>query len=215
LTSTALDEFQERLVLAAQSASPTVRLVGGTGLALLLGHRVSEDLDLFCAPREDIGVVVRAVVASAEATGAVVTRVRTGPGFQRLELIGVHGTVRVDIAADTAERLEKMPVLVGLVRAETLRDQRANKLIALLGRSELRDLVDLFFIEGAGYPAVAGFVDAVAKDGGMDPAWFAWALGQIAIGPLPGLVAALDLGALERFRDGLQQEVLALAAPPR
>ncbi len=84
-----------------------------------LGHRVFEDLDLFCASREDIGVVVRAVVASAEAAGA--------------------------------------------------------------------------------------------KDGGMDPAWFAWALGPITIRPLPGLVAALDPGALERFRDRLQQGVLALA----
>ena len=62
---------------------------------------------------------------------------------------------------------------------------------------------------------MAGFVDAVAKDGGMDPAWFAWALGQIAIRPLPGLVAALDLGALERFRDRLQRDVLTLAAPQR
>ena len=104
-----------------------VRLVEGTGLALLLGHRVSEDLDLFCAPREDIGGVVRAVVASAEAAG------------------GKDG----------------------------------------------------------------------GKDGGMDPAWFAWALGQITIRPLPGLVAALDLGALARGRDRLQQGVRALAAPPR
>ncbi len=169
MTSPALDDFHERVVLAAQSASPTVRLVGGTGLSLLLGHLVSKDLDLFCAPREDIGVVVRAVVASADAAGAVATPVRTGPGFQRLELGGVHGTMRVDVAADTAERLEPVPLLVGLVRAETLRDQRANKLIALLGRSKLRDLVDLFFIENAGCPAVELFVDAVAKDGGNGP----------------------------------------------
>lgn len=56
MTPRLLDDLQEGLVLAAQGASPTVRLVGGTGLALLLGHRRSEDIDIFCAPREDISI---------------------------------------------------------------------------------------------------------------------------------------------------------------
>ncbi len=65
-----LDSSLESIVLAAQAVSPHVRLVGGTGLALLLGHRRSDDLHLFCGVREEIEPIVRAV----EETGACAGR---------------------------------------------------------------------------------------------------------------------------------------------
>lgn len=197
---------------AAQEASPTVRLVGGTGLALLLGHRRSEDIDIFCAPREDIGPVVAAVEAAAAEAGVRATPVRSGPFYKRLEIDRADGLVRVDVAADSALRLEPEPTMLGALRVETLRDQRANKLVALLGRSELRDLVDLYFIEQAGLPAINGLGDAVTKDGGMDPAWFAWALGQVKVAALPGMLVPLDLEDLARYRDRLQAGLLHIAA---
>jgi hypothetical protein len=49
-----LDNVTEALVLAAQGVSPTVRLVGGAGLALLLGHRKSADVDLFAERDEPL-----------------------------------------------------------------------------------------------------------------------------------------------------------------
>jgi hypothetical protein len=66
-----LPEPSEGLVLAAQATSPTVRLVGGSGLALLLGHRRSDDLDLFCGLREDVEPVVRALEAASPAQDLV------------------------------------------------------------------------------------------------------------------------------------------------
>ncbi len=206
-----LPDEAERLVLAAQGVSPRVRLVGGTGLALLLGHRVSADLDIFCGLRDDIEPVVRAVETAA---GGAAHRVRTGPGFARLEITG-GAPIRVDVAADTSRRLVEADTYVGEVRVESLRDQRANKIVALLGRSELRDLVDLFFIEEAGLPVAQGFDDALAKDGGMDPLWFAWALDQIEIAELGGLLRPVDTAKLRSFRDGLVRQTLAFAAPPK
>ena len=93
-----LPDLEERLVLAAQEASPAVRLVGGSGLALLLGHRRSEDLDLFCGLREDIEPVVRAVEARASALGSTPVRVGSAPGFARLEVSHGAEAVRVDVA---------------------------------------------------------------------------------------------------------------------
>ncbi len=74
---------------------------------------------------------------------------------------------------------------------------------ALLGRSELRDLVDLWFIERAGLPAIDGLLDATAKDGGVDPAWLAGAAKQVEIRPLAGLVAPLDRDELTAWSDRL------------
>jgi hypothetical protein len=50
-----------------------------------------------------------------------------------------------------------------------------------------------------------------AKDGGMDPGWLAWALSQIEIAPLPGMVAELELDQLRLFRDDLVGKLLAVA----
>jgi hypothetical protein len=201
----------ERLVLAAQAVAPDLRLVGGAGLSLLLGHRKSDDIDLFRAAGEDIAPVAVAVERAARDLGRTATRVRTGPGFIRLEISSGSEVLRVDLAVDSAGRLEPEPVLVGAVRVETLRDQRANKLVALLGRSELRDVVDLWFIEKGGLPAIDGLLDATAKDGGMDPAWLAWATKEVKIRQLPGLVAALDLDELTAWRDRLAAMLLDAA----
>ncbi len=203
-----LPDIAERLVLAAQGASPTVRLVGGTGLSLLLAHRHSDDIDLFCGFREDISLVVRAVEDASAALGLTAEHVRTTPSFVRLDVPAPGGVLRVDIAADASQRLVTEDTHVGPVRVESLRDQRANKLIALLGRSELRDLVDLYCIEQAGLPALDGFEDAVFKDGGMDPMWFAWAVSQIELKPLRGMIVPIDLPTLVRFRDQLQTGAL-------
>jgi hypothetical protein len=208
---TPLDSVSERLVLAAQGVSPTVRLVGGAGLAMLLGHRMSDDLDLFGGVREDIDPIVRAIDAEAMVLGLAPNRVRSGPGFVRIELPREDSVLRIDVASDASSRIDTRDTLVGRVRVESLRDQRANKIAALLGRSELRDLVDLFFIDQAGLPAAMGFDDATSKDKGMDPAWFAWALDQIKVAPLRGMVAKLDLEGLERFRINLKQAALERA----
>ncbi len=206
-----LGDLEVRLVLAAQASSPTLRIVGGTGLSLLLGHRTSEDIDLFTALREDITPVVQAIESEAAAQGLSAVSVRSGPHFRRLEIVRGTASVRVDVAADTAPRIEAEPVVVGGLRVETLRDQRANKLVTLLGRSELRDLVDLFFLERAGLRAIDGMSDALTKDGGMDPAWFAWALGEVKLAVLPGMKVPLDLDELEGFRALLRLEVLRLS----
>jgi hypothetical protein len=201
------------LVVAAQGASPAIRLVGGAGLSLLLGHRTSDDLDLFGDIHEELGPVVRAIEHAARTAGSESRRVQEGPGFVRLEVADPTGMLRVDVAADTAQRIVAEPTLVGPIRVESLRDQRANKLVTLLGRSELRDLVDLYFIEQAGLPALDGFADAVAKDGGMDPAWFAWAVSQIIVRPLRGMLLPLGEDELRAFQVRLRLGALDRVGP--
>lgn len=207
----ALPDSATKLILAAQRAAPEMRLVGGAGLALLLEHRRSNDLDLFCSTKDDVEIVARAIEAEATGTGtSSTTRVRTAPSFVRFELTGIADIERVDVALDSAPRIADVTIIEG-IRVESLRDQRANKIVTILGRSELRDLVDLYFLEKNGWPLLEGLDDALLKDGGVDPAWLAWAIGQVAVRPLPGMQKPLDLVDLERFRDRMRRELTDLA----
>ncbi len=206
--SAQLPRLARLLVQAAQEDLPTVRLVGGAGLSLLLGHRWSADLDLFCESGTDIPVVVSRLEALSTSEGASFTTIRTAPTFRRFEVAVSDEMVRIDVAVDTAPLLDAGSPVVDGIRVLSLRDQRANKIVTLLSRSELRDLVDLFFLEQRGWPLLDGLDDALQKDGGLDLAWLAWAMRQIEIRPLPGLRAPVDLDELRQFRDRVADSLL-------
>lgn len=86
-----------------------------------------------------------------------------------------------------------------------------NKLCAILGRAEIKDVVDLKVLLEHGLTLAAAVADAERKDGGADPATLAWVLSQIKIAPgalLPGNVDPIEL---ERFRASTVDELRQLA----
>lgn len=100
---------------------------------------------------------------------------------------------------------------------DTMREILANKLCAVLGRSELRDLVDLRALLGAGLSLEPALVDAGRKDGGFSAVQLAWALRAF---PLDKVASAEGMGtretaALAAFRDDLVSALLRLNAPAR
>jgi hypothetical protein len=109
------------------------------------------------------------------------------------------------------ELVDREPRRFGAVRVDTLREIAANKLDALLGRSEIRDLVDLKAIIESGEDLDRAMRDAERKDAGADPATLAWVLDQITIGPsarLPGGIAPAELDA---FRKDLVRKLRVMA----
>ncbi len=82
----------------------------------------------------------------------------------------------------------------------------ANKIRALLGRAELRDVVDLYRLD-AGFRVEPFLTDAQRKDGGVTPAALAWVLSEVRLpDSLPGDV---DPVAVRKFVRDLE----ALAVP--
>ena len=65
---------------------------------------------------------------------------------------------------------------------DSLREIAANKVCALLGRAEIRDLVDLRAILQKGFDLASVLRDAERKDGGVSPATLAWVLDSLCIG---------------------------------
>ena len=111
--------------------------------------------------------------------------------------------VVVDLVRDRApqiypDKLDRDGVLVDPA-AEIL----ANELCTLLSRGEVRDLVDVLFLEWAGLPVEDALVPASTKDGGLTPAQLAWVLSRISVGPDARIPAGVTPVELRSFLEDL------------
>jgi hypothetical protein len=87
---------------------------------------------------------------------------------------------------------------------------------ALLGRSEIKDIVDLFYLEQAGFKIEEHIEDAKRKDGGFDPAAVSYILSTIEIQSMPlHLVRPLEISELQSFVDTLRKRMADLSYPEK
>jgi nitrogen fixation protein len=105
-------------------------------------------------------------------------------------------SVVVDLVRDQVKQGDPVKMQFGGIAVDPPAEILANKLTALLARSEPRDLVDVMALEEAGHRVDDAFDLAIQKDGGLTPAQLGWILSQIKIpdgAELPGGVEAADL----------------------
>jgi len=169
-------------------------------------------LDLFSlSPVMEDGM--RALRDVARQLGASLEEVRTAPEFRRVLLSRGGESVVIDLVLEHTEQVRPDKPAHGIVRVDPPEEILANKLCTLLGRSEIRDLVDARALEGLGLPLREALAAAQRKDGGLTPAQLAWVLSQVSIGEdavLPGGVAP---GELRDYVRGLIERLVRLAHP--
>ena len=176
-----------------------------------LGHRDTDDLDLFANPPVPLEDGERALRDAALALSARIEDVRNFAEFKRFRVDRADESCVVDLVIDRAPVLETEKPRFGNVRVDSQREIAANKVSALLGRSEPRDLVDPYLLTRDGRPIAGVLEDAQRKDRGADAATLAWILGSIRIGEeakLPGGIPARDV---EAWRQRLVEELRSLA----
>jgi Nucleotidyl transferase AbiEii toxin, Type IV TA system len=191
-----LTRLQTRILEAFFRRESRFYLSGGGALAgYHLGHRETHDLDLFTlVPTLEEGV--RALRETATELGLSWEEVVTAPEFRRVLLSGADESVIVDLVVERTEQVRADKLRYGLVSVDPPEEIFANKLCTLLGRSEIRDLVDLRALESLGLSLAEGLAAGQRKDGGLTPAQLAWVLSEITIGeeaPLPGEVTPPEL----------------------
>lgn len=186
---------------------------GGALVGFHLHHRTSQDLDLFAKPPVDVEAGRLALAAAAAALGATVESLRTFPEFHRVLVRRGGDSVIVDLVVDRTPDVDAVVEMPGGVAVHSLREIAANKVCALLGRGEIRDLVDLRAILAKGHTLALVLADAERKDAGVSAATLAWILDGLRIGasaPIPG---AVDPAELDAFRRELVRQLRALAIP--
>lgn len=194
-----LSRLQREVLHEFCAREPAFYLTGGGALAgFHLGHRTTDDLDLFT---EDPAAFERAryvLEAVADAVGARLETRQDAPLFRRCVLSRPGEGLVVDLVCDRASGPASARPRVDGVPVERPEELLANKLTTIVGRGEERDLVDLYFLDRAGYRLEQGLDAALAKDGGCTPATLAWILSELTIPDglrLPGGVGADELRA--------------------
>lgn len=190
-------------------------LTGGAALAgFHLGHRTTQDLDLF-TPDDRLDTAERVLAAIAADLGGAVEALTRAGDFRRWILRARNAAVVVDLVRDRVPALHREKPTVDGIRIDPADEILVNKLSALMSRSELRDLIDVRALEAAGFPVDTAMLEGTVKDASLTPAQLGWVLSQITIGEsvrLPGGVSSSDV------REYLAQLIARLgrmALPPK
>ena len=189
-------------------------LTGGAALAgFHLGHRTTDDLDLFTLQQAAFERSRFVLADVAAAISAQLDVRQDAPGFRRVVLSrGDEGLV-VDLVKDVSAQLHPDKLERDHIVVDPADEILANKLTAIVGRAEKRDLIDVMLLERAGYSIEAALPAALAKDGGCTPATLAWLLSEVKIPDGIELPAGVAPAELRAYLAELIRRLLVLAAP--
>jgi hypothetical protein len=187
-------------------------LTGGAALVgFHLHHRVTHDLDFFTTA-DILDEGERTLRHIADDLSLDMETLRRSPDFRRFLLQGTSDGVVVDLVKDASPQLlEKMTI--GRIVLDSPREILANKLCALLSRTELRDLVDVARLQEAGHDPIAALDLAAQKDAGMTAAQLAWVLSSFPIPAADTVQYGMSQNDLEDFRQSLVRKLTAAAFP--
>ncbi len=196
MTGNALNNLQKDFLREFFKRENRFFLSGGAALVgFYFGHRETHDLDLFTLDNE-IENGFRLVNKVAKELKADVESIQTSPDFRRLLIRRGAEAIVVDLVREYVFQISPEKPIINGIRARSPEEILANKLCALLSRSEIRDLVDVRELEKAGFNLEDALSAAQRKDTGLTAAQLAWVLNQIKFGDdltPPGNVSVIEL----------------------
>jgi len=166
-----LSSIQKRvLALLAENRSPESHLAGAAGIHLSAkSQRVSHDPDLFYASEEAVAAAYGKDSVRMRQDGFQIDLLLSQPGFIRARVHKTGEALLIDWARDSIWRffppvkLEEMGWVLHPV------DLAINKVLALSGRDEPRDLIDTLYLHESVLPLGALAWAATGKDPGLNP----------------------------------------------
>ncbi len=193
---------QDEFLKAFFSVPTDFYLTGGTALAgFYLAHRTSVDLDFFTTSEEGFAHFDVMMDDVARKIPSEVQSVRTTHYFKHFEARMTGGALTIHAARDVAVRIKPIQECEGL-RIDSIEDIVTNKLCAMLGRSAMKDFIDLYFLDAAGYTVEKYLAKAQLKDGGLAPETLAYSIEQLSIDRVPDyVVRPLELPELRHFKE--------------
>lgn len=171
----------QRMVLAAVGRLDTSASFALAGGAALIVHgvvnRTTRDLDLFTEERGHVPTLQQTLTDELVANGLGVTIISASTTFVRLEVHEPASDERIEIDLGVDVRMAA-PVTTDIGRVLSIDELAADKMLALYGRAELRDFLDVADLLER-FPKERLVELAIAKDAGFTLARFVESLAAL------------------------------------
>jgi len=190
-------------------------LTGGTALgAFYLKHRDSVDLDLFTQYDHAFERADDLTSQVCESLNVDCSAVRLTSYFKHFQVGAQENPLTIHFSREYSAHL-KPPYHFGNILVDSIEDIAANKICAALGRTEIKDLVDLYFLDKAGY-TIAGYFDlAKQKDGGLAHETLAYTMSQFELSQIPPfMIVPLTVEELQNYLEATIRWLIQQSAPP-
>lgn len=190
-------------------------LTGGTALsAFYLQHRHSVDLDLFTREGTAFEKAEALVRGTCEKLGIPSLPVEITPIFKHFRVGAPDNPLTLHFSKDVLFRV-KPPNRFGDILVDSIEDITANKICAALGRTEIKDLIDLYFLDVTGYSIPSYFDLAQQKDGGLAYETLAFTLSQFDILTVPSfMIKPVAVDDLKQYLETTIEWLIRKSSPP-
>lgn len=167
-----LTTFQRKVArLLAANRQPESHVAGGAVInRSAASYRYSDDLDIFHDAAANVAAAADADARTLLAAGYAVDWVLRGEGMVKAMVSQATESLRLDWTSDSAFRF--FPVQPDEDFGYVLHpaDLATNKVLALAGRTEIRDFLDMLLIDATYLSLGAAVWAACGKDAGFTPA---------------------------------------------
>ena len=173
-----LTAFQKEVVaILATNRHPESHLAGGSAINRAdTSPRYSNDLDLFHDVAERVAECAESDGKTLLARGFAVAWLLRQPGFFRSTVSRGADSLKVEWCADSAFRFFPAQPDADFGYCLHRADLATNKALALAGRAEIRDFLDILYLDSAYLSLAAMLWAACGKDEGFTP----WSLLDMA-----------------------------------
>ena len=179
-------------------------LTGGTALsAFYLKHRFSEDLDFFTEVPGAVAMVLPSLETMGKSMAFSIETRRTFNTFTE-HIITFHQTqekILLHFAQDTPYRLKPTIFMKEYgIQVDNILDISCNKFSALFDRHDMKDFVDIYFIDQEISKFEDVYASAKSKHLGLDDYWLCQALRYINdLTILPRMIKSVSVAELRDF----------------
>ncbi|MBI3815673.1 MAG: nucleotidyl transferase AbiEii/AbiGii toxin family protein [Nitrospinae bacterium] len=193
-------------------------LVGGTALsAFYLEHRLSDDIDLFSDTLkflEDTTSLQYTIDTIAQSLKCFSEVIDESKYHCRYKLVKYDQSLRIDLACDPCPRLRQIEVIEG-IPVMSKDDIAANKIRTISKRQDIKDFIDLYFLNRNGYTNKTMVKLAQEKDPQIDSYKIRRGLNRFihvyerqgGTIKFPKMLAEFDSGDFKRYIDGFSKEL--------
>jgi len=214
--SKALTALKRDFLKRFAAANHTFFLTGGSALGIFyLEHRLSYDLDFFTSESKvDWHLLENLVLGIAADIRADCRTLTASPDFHRYQMVRAPESEILDFVIERIPQIDERKNDFDGIRVDTVREIMVNKIGTLINRCELKDVLDLYYLQLHGYFVRDYWEAARRKEAGLDPAMISFLLSRLKVDAFPDyLLAPLDLPDFKRFVDQLRAEMARLSFP--